>query len=107
MKTEVLVHPESRLVPAGTDFSLSCKIRTTEHAYWVVNTTEATGNFHKQLLARKGLFIESSPAENGVVTLVLRVNGSYSNLNDTQVYCTSVQVHSEVATILIMNGTLN
>lgn len=101
---EVLVHPDSRLVPPGIEFTLTCQIRTTHYTYWIVNGTEANSNYHHELLLKSGFSMERDNSQNGVTTLILRVNSSFSHINNTRAFCTSVVVDSMTATIQILTG---
>ena len=97
---QVLINPESRLVPVGNDVVFSCKFSNVTHPYWKVNATEASNNYNKNLIRMRG-FNPETVTINGISTLTLRVNGSYTGINNTKIQCKSLsEIESHNATLL-------
>ena len=98
-----MVHPTSRLVPAGVEVTFHCKIYDSRvHPHWIINDYEALLPDHLAYLRSQGFFI-SSTVSGSTTSLSLRVNGT-TNKNGTEVYCMSTQ-RSNTATLLIIEGT--
>ena len=103
MSQEVLLHPYSRLVPVGTDVYFTCKVRDAQNPHWIVGRIEANANLHKNNLSAMGIYILDDEQSDGNTTLTLRINSSYSNVNNTQISCTADGTRSETAKLLIID----
>ena len=102
LSQEVVLHPYSRLVPIGTDVSFTCKLRNAQIPYWVVNSIEVLADFQKNHLSAGGIYVLDDEQSNGIITLSLRVNGSYNNVNNTQIFCRADGIRSRTANLLII-----
>lgn len=103
---KVLVEPSSRLVPAGTETYFTCVIGNARDPHWKVNSTEASTLFQKEWLSRRGFITMKEELVNGNTTLTLRVNSSYTGVNNTRIACRDVmQTTSSTVYLLIINGT--
>ena len=100
---EVLLHPYSRLVPVGTDVYFICKLRNVQYPYWMVNNIEVNANFQKNYLSARGIYILDNELDNGITTLTLRVNSSYSTINNTRVACRADGIRSTTAKLLTID----
>ena len=103
MSQEVLLHPYSRLVPAGTDVHFTCKLRGAQNPHWIVGRVEANDIIHKKELSAMGIYILDDEQSNRITTLTLRINSSYSTVNNTQISCTADGIRSETAKLLIID----
>ena len=109
IEPQVLVNPDSRLIPVGVEALFTCKFRNVQEPYWKVNNSEANIRANKEYLRTKGIFInddESSTIDgNHDITLTLRVDGSYPRVNSTVFVCkTRSNIDSEPATVLTIAG---
>ena len=99
-----MLHPYSiRLVPAGTDVYFTCKLRGAQNPHWMVDHKEANADFHKNYLSARGIYILDNEQNNGITTLTLVVNSSYSNVNNTEITCRGSEIRSRAAYFLSVN----
>ena len=103
LSQEVLIHPYSRVVPVGTEVYFTCKLRGAQNPHWMIGHIEANTNFHKNYLSTRGIYILDNEQNNGIITLALVANSSYSNVNNTQITCRGTGIRSRVAHLLIIN----
>ena len=103
LSQDVLLHPYSRLVPVGTDVYFTCKLRGAQNPHWMIGHIEANTDLHKNYLSARGIYILDNELNDGIITLTLRVNSSYSNVNNTQITCRGTGIRSRVAHLLIIN----
>ena len=103
LSQDVLLHPYSRLVPVGTDVYFTCKLRGAQNPHWMVGRIEANTDLHKNYLSARGIYILDNELNDGIITLTLRVNSSYTNVNNTQITCRGTGIQSRAAHLLIVN----
>ena len=104
---QLLVGPESRLIPVGSETWFTCKFSSgVNQPYWKVDETEASNSRNKDNLRTQGFFIaDDVPMSDGSVSLSMRVDGSYEGINNTIIQCKSLsEVHSQQATLLTIAG---
>ena len=105
---QLLVGPESRLIPVGSEAWFTCKFSSgVSQPYWKVNETEASNSLSKNNLRTQGFFIADDVESwsDGSVTLSMRVDGSNEGINNTIIQCKSLsEVHSQRATLLTIAG---
>ena len=106
---ELVLDPDSRLLPIGRNATFTCKFRNVNenhHPYWKVNKTEATSDYSKGELMKKGFnILDDQEDGNGIMTLTLSVDSSYAGVNNTTIQCrTLTHIHSQIATILTIAG---
>ena len=115
---ELVISPESRLLPVGTNATFTCQfryVRDTDDVFWIVNTVEANNPGNKNHLMNQGFTVFKEESD-GIATLTLTVNGRHPQINNTHLWCTAVRnyehgqpapnVHSQPATILTIAGKL-
>ena len=113
LSSTVLTHPQSRLIPVGAEAVFTCKFvdvdRNNHRPYWKINETHAHISVTKDDLKKRGFFIASETINGGNITLSLRVNASYYDVNNTVVQCATRynRVSSDVATIITISGKFN
>ena len=75
---QVVLNPESRLIPVGAEALFTCKFRNVIRPYWEINRIKANNDFNKIHLREQGFFIDPEQTySDGIVVLTMRVNGSY------------------------------
>ena len=111
MSSLVLIHPQSRLIPVGAEAVFICKFTDVDvnyhRPYWKIdNKTHAHINTTKEDLKTMGFFIAPKAIRGRNITLSLRVNASYYDVNNTVVQCTTRynDLSSDVATIMTIMG---
>ena len=107
LSQEIVLHPHSRLVAVGTDVFFTCKLRDAQNPHWMVGIIEANADFHKNHLSAMGIYILDNEQSNGVTTLTLMVNTSYSNVNNTRIACRANGIESITAHLLTINRKYN
>ena len=48
--SQVVLNPESRLIPVGVEALFACKFRNVTRPYWEINGIKANHDFNKMLL---------------------------------------------------------
>ena len=110
---QLLVAPKSRLIPIGTVALFTCKFCNVTQPYWKVNEIETVNRANREFLRTRGFFIEGDESITGadgiqVITLTLRVDGSYASINNTVISCKTLSsIESTRATILTIAGIMN
>ena len=112
---QLLVAPKSRLIPIGTDALFTCKFRNVHVTlpYWKVNEIETNIHRNREFLRTRGFLIEENESITDadgiqVITLTLRVDGSYAGVNNTVISCKiTSSIESVRATILTIAGIMN
>lgn len=106
-----MLSPESRLLPVGRNATVTftCQFRNVQEnhrPFWRINQTEASNVYNRNKLLNKGFIVlDDQEDSNGITTLTLKVNGSYTGINNTHIQCrTLTNVHSQRATILTIAG---
>ena len=113
MLSIVLVHPQSRLIPVGAEAVFICKFIDVDNnyhrPYWKIDKTHAHINATKNDLKNRGFFVAPEVISGQNITLSLRVNASYYDVNNTIVQCTTRynDVSSDVATIMTIISKFN
>ena len=106
----IIKHPKSRLIPVGSEANFTCKFLNADvnahRPYWRVNDYHAHINETKNDLRRQGFFISPDMISDGITTLSLRVNASYSGVNNTVIRCTTRDndITSDEATLIKIAG---
>ena len=105
--SQVVLNPESRLIPVGAEALFTCKFRNVIRPYWEINGIRANNDFNKMHLRNQGFFIYPEQIYiYGIVVLTMRVNGSYPRLHNSRIQCKTFTegINSEIATLLTING---
>ena len=107
--SQVVLNPESRLIPVGAEALFTCKFQNVSRPYWEINRMKTTNDFNKMHLRDQGFFIYPEQTySDGIVVLTMRVNGSYPRLHNSSIQCKTFTagVDSEIATLLTIDGKL-
>ena len=109
---QIIEHPKSRLIPVGSEATFTCKFFNADvnshRPYWRVNDYHAHLNWTRNDLRSHGFFISPETTSDGITTLSLRVNTSYSGVNNTVIRCTTRDndVSSNTATLITIAGII-
>ena len=103
LSQQVLLQPYSRLVPVGTDVYFKCKLRDAQNPHWMIGHIEANSDFHRNHLSARGIYILDNEQNDGITTLTLVINSSYSNVNNTEITCRGSELRSRAAYLLTVN----
>ena len=103
---EILLHPQSRLVPEDTPRVLFyCKLSHGSSSYWVVNGHASYYQDQIKYLNLQGYFMTKDTSQS-MTTLTLEVRNVTVDKNDTMVYCSYPPIKSRTALLLIIIGKL-
>ena len=105
--SQVVLNPESRLIPVGAEALFTCKFRNVIRPYWEIKGIKANNDFNEMHLRDQGFFIDPEQTySDGIVVLTMTVNGSYPRLHNSHIQCKTFTagINSEIATLLIIAG---
>ena len=105
---QVVLDPDSRLIPVGAEALFTCEFRNVIKPYWEINGIKATNDFNIINLRDQGFYIDPEQTSDidGTLILTMRVNGSYPRLHNSHIQCKSFSqgIHSDTATLLTIDG---
>ena len=100
MATVILRHPKSIIAPVGTEVDYYCEISSGVNPHWVINDFALD---HENVeLMRQGFLVEKQDSMSTTM-LILRVNVT-ADKNGTEVYCSSLDSHSDIALLITISG---
>ena len=104
--SQVVLNPESRLIPVGAEVLFTCKFQNVIRPYWEIKGIKANNDFNKMHLRDQGFFIDPERMYDGIMVLTMRVNGSYPRLHNSRIQCKTFTagINSEIATLLTIDG---
>lgn len=100
METNILLHPKSRIAPVGTEVDYYCKISDGVNPHWVID--DFAYDHENALMSSQGFLFEKEESMS-MTTLTLRVNVT-ADKNGTEVYCSSLDTHSDIALLIAISG---
>ena len=102
---EILVDPESRLVPKNThQVFFYCKIRHGSQAFWKINNTKGVRPDQILHLKTQGFYIIPKETHHDVTTLTLMANVTEAK-SGSKIRCSHQSSQdSKVAVLLIIGG---
>ena len=99
MGTNILLQPKSRIAPVDTEVDYYCKISNGVNPHWVINDIALE---HENVLTSQGFLFEKVDSMS-LTTLTLKVHVT-ADKNGTEVYCSSLDTHSDIALLITISG---